>query len=83
MAGADISEVNNAIITIATNMFSRINPACSARIPRMISMAPRAFIASPTASDDVRSIPPRRAPQAAPTSLPAQATPITVAVSPR
>src|SRR6202167_3635567 len=80
MAGAETSEVKRAMMTRATNMVSRIRPSCSASRPRIISMAPRAFMARPTPQEVRRSMPPRRAPIPAPRSLPMQATPMTVAV---
>ncbi len=59
--------------TRATNIGSLISPFSSANRPRMISMAPRAFIPKPTAQDSRAGIPLSRAPMPQPTSLPTHA----------
>ena len=63
--------VTIAITTKATNTFSSINPFSRAIKPKIISIAPRAFIPNPTANDSLKLNPPLEAPYPLPIIFPA------------
>ena len=55
-----------------------INPAFNASVPKIISIAPLAFIPKPTANEWFLLIPPNRAPSVAPNTFPTNASTNTI-----
>src|SRR5258706_183238 len=72
--------VTNDIITNDTKTRSLIRPFSSATIPRIISIAPRAFMPHAAANDSRQLNPPRRVPSPLPIIFPAKAIAMMISV---
>ena len=75
--------VTSAMMTRETNTFSLIKPFSRATNPKIISMAPRAFMPNAAASDSRQVNPPRRVPHPLPIIFHAKAITIMMKVKRR